>query len=314
MRIVIPGGSGQVGQILARHFHARGDAVTVLSRAPRPAPWKTLQWDAKHLGPWTGEINGADAVINLAGRSVDCRYTAANRREILESRIQSTRVLGQAIASADCPPRLWINSSTAAIYRHSLDRDMDDLTGEIGGSEPDVPSTWRFSIDVATQWEHTFFAAGTPGTRQVALRSAMTMSPGRGGIFDVLLRMVRFGLGGTIGSGAQFISWIHDRDFIRAVEFLMAQEEMTGVVNLASPHPLPQRDFIRILRETYGMPVGLPAARWMVAIGAFLLRTETELILKSRRAVSKRLTDAGFAFDFPDWPRAAEDLVARWRS
>lgn len=313
MRIVIPGGSGQVGQVLARHFHAQGHAVTVLSRVPRSSPWKTVHWDANPMGPWTGEINGADVIVNLSGRSVDCCYTAANRREILESRIHSTRILGQAIASADCAPRLWINASTATIYRHSLDHDMDDVTGEIGGSEPGAPSTWRFSIDVATEWERTFFAAATPDTRRVALRSAMTMSPDRGGIFDTLLRLVRCGLGGPIGSGDQFISWIHDRDFIRAVEFLVAHVQMSGVVNLASPHPLPQRDFMRILRETYGMPVGLPATRWMVAVGAFFLRTETELILKSRRAVAKRLTDAGFTFDFPAWPQASSDLVARWR-
>jgi uncharacterized protein (TIGR01777 family) len=314
MRIVLPGGSGHVGTLLARYFHASGHEVTVLSRRLRASPWPTLQWDGKELGPWADAISGADVIINLTGHSVDCRYTEANRREILDSRLDSTRVLGKAIGAAHSPPRLWINASTATIYRHSLDRNHDDVTGEIGGAEPGAPPEWRFSIEVATQWECAFQQAATPHTRKVAMRSAMTMSPGHGGIFDVLLRLVRLGLGGPIGSGTQFVSWIHGQDFIRAVEFLMAHEELSGVFNLASPNPLPQRDFMRILRTAIGMPIGLPAAEWMAAVGAWVLRTETELILKSRRAVPKRLTDAGFQFDFPEWNAAAADLVKQWRT
>ena len=314
MHIVIPGGSGHVGTVLARHFHSAGHEVTVLSRTVRNSPWRTAVWDGKEMGPWVGEMSGADAVVNLCGRSVDCRYTAGNRREILASRVDATRVLGRAIAAMERPPRVWLNASTATIYRHSLDRDMDDVTGEIGGSEPGVPDTWRFSIDVATAWEREFFAAETPHTRKVALRSAMTMSPERGGIFDVLLRLVRFGLGGSIGSGAQFVSWIHAVDFVRAVEFMISHERLEGTCNVSSGHPLPQREFMRILRAAYGMPVGLPTAEWMVAIGAWLLRTETELILKSRRVVPRLLTDAGFGFEFTEWKSAAADLVSRWRA
>jgi uncharacterized protein (TIGR01777 family) len=314
VHIVIPGGSGHVGTLLANHFHSAGHTVTVLSRGGRSSPWRTVVWDGKETGQWVDEIDGADAVINLSGRSVDCRYTARNRREILDSRVDSTRVLGKVIGSVDRSPRLWINASTATIYRHTFDRPMDDITGEIGGSEPGVPSSWRFSIDVATAWERAFCEAVTPHTRKVAIRSAMTMIPDPGGIFDVLLRLARFGLGGPIASGAQFISWIHDLDFIRAVEFVMAHEELTGVINLASPNPLPQRDFMRVLRAACGMPIGLPATQWMVGIGAWLLRTETELILKSRRVVPKRLTDAGFNFEFAEWAEASRDLVSRWRA
>ncbi len=311
MRIVVPGGSGQIGTLLARHFHSCGHDVTILSRSSRSEPYRVVRWNGRDIGPWISEINNADVVINLSGRSVDCRYTAANRKEILRSRVDSTRVMGQAIASVERPPRLWINASTATIYRHSLDRPMDDLTGELGGSEPRVPSTWRFSIDVATQWERSFFDAVVPRTRKVAIRSAMTMSPDAGGIFDMLLRLVRLGLGGSLASGAQFVSWIHEIDFIHAIEFLIAREDLAGVVNLTSPNPMPQRDFMRILREEYGMPIGLPATRWMLEIGAFVIRTETELILKSRRVVPRRLTDAGFGFEFANWNTAAAELVAR---
>jgi NAD dependent epimerase/dehydratase family enzyme len=183
-KIVIPGGSGQIGHILANHFQGQGHKVTVIARRALPSSWRTVEWDGRHLGPWTKEIDGADIVINLAGRSVDCRYTESNRREIMESRTLTTKLIGDAIARASQPPLLWLNSSTATIYRHALDRPMDENTGELGGSEPGAPSTWRFSIDVATSWEKAFFDAQTPRTRKVALRSAMTMSPDRGGVFD----------------------------------------------------------------------------------------------------------------------------------
>jgi uncharacterized protein (TIGR01777 family) len=259
------------------------------------------------------EFEKADVIINLAGRSVNCRYNAANRREILESRTQSTRVLGEALNRLAHPPRLWMNASTATIYRHALDRPMDELTGELGGNEPNAPSSWRFSIDVAKRWEETFFAVSTPNTRKIALRSAMTMSPDRGGIFDVLLRLVRFGLGGAAGSGMQFISWIHESDYLRAIDYLIAKEEVTGCVNIAAPGPLPNNEFMAVLRKTWGRSVGLPASEWMLELGAIFLRTETELILKSRQVVPGRLLADGFQFRFPDWPSAAQDLVRQWR-
>jgi uncharacterized protein len=309
LRIVLSGGNGQIGTLLARHFHGGGHQVVVIARSSRPGPWRVIQWDGATLGDWTGELERADLLINLAGRNVNCRYTPENRRTIKESRVQSTLALGRAIAQLAHPPRSWMNASTATIYRHALDRAMDEDTGEIGGNERDCPSTWRFSIDVATSWEAAFFSAVTPRTRKIALRSAMTMSPDPGGIFAELLRFVRLGLGGSAGSGDQFVSWIHGADFIRSIEFLMAHEELDGPVNLAAPNPLPNREFMRALRQAWGTRVGLPASRSMLELGALFLRTETELILKSRRVVPGRLLRAGFEFRFPDWPGAAKDLV-----
>jgi uncharacterized protein len=312
-RIVLAGGNGQIGTLLARHFHGRGHQVVVIARSIQTAPWRVVQWDGATLGDWTRELDGADVLINLAGRSVNCRYNAANRRAIKESRVQSTLLLGRAVARLVRPPRLWMNASTATIYRHALDRAMDEDSGEIGGKERDCPSSWHFSIDVATSWEDAFFSAVTPHTRKIALRSAMTMSPDAGGIFAELLRLVRLGLGGTAGSGEQFVSWIHELDFIRSIEFLMAHEEFDGPVNLAAPSPLPNREFMRALRQAWGTPVGLPAPRPLLELGAVFLGTETELILKSRRVIPGRLRRAGFEFRFPQWPEAAWDLVGRYR-
>ncbi len=191
---------------------------------------------------------------------------------------------------------------------------MDEATGEIGGKERDVPSTWRFSIDVATGWEQSFFSANTPNTRRIALRSAMTMSPEPGGVFDQLLRLVRFGLGGKAGSGQQFVSWIHDTDFLRSIDYLIAHEELDGPINLAAPNPLPNREFMQALRQAAGAATGLPSTRFMLELGAWFLRTETELILKSRRVIPGRLLQSGFNFEFPDWPSAARDLVDRYQT
>jgi uncharacterized protein (TIGR01777 family) len=313
MRIVLPGGTGQVGQLLARHFHAQGHTVTVLSRTPHPTPWKTIPWDGLTPGPWIDELDHSDVCINLAGRSVNCRYTPANRKAILDSRVFSTRLLGEVISNLQHPPAVWLNASTATIYRHSLDRPMDEATGELGGDEPGAPDTWNFSIDVAKAWEEAFFSAPTPHTRKVALRSAMTFSPDPGGVFDVFLNLVRHGLGGTNSPGNQFVSWIHETDLIRAIELLIASPNISDAINLAAPHPLPNRDFLRALREAWGTRIGLPTYPWMIEIGTFLTRTESELILKSRQVIPGRLLDSGFQFTFPHWPPAARDLVARWR-
>jgi uncharacterized protein len=313
MKIVIPGGTGQVGQILARHFHANGHDVTVLSRGVHSAPWRVVTWDGLNSGPWIAEFGNSDVCINLAGRSVNCRYNTGNRQAIFESRVLSTQLLNKVIASLDNPPAVWLNASTATIYRHSLDRPMDEATGELGGNEPGAPDTWNFSIEVAKAWEEAFFSTQTPRTRKVALRSAMTFSPDPGGVFDVFLRLVRHGLGGTNSRGTQFVSWIHETDLIRAVEFLITNQQFDGTVNLVSPNPLPNRDFLRAIREAWGTRIALPTTSWMIEIGTFLMRTESELILKSRQVIPGRLLEAGFQFTFPYWPKAARDLVSRWR-
>ncbi len=313
MKIVIPGGSGQVGTLLARAFHGDGHDVLVLSRNPATAPWPTSRWDGATLGPWVDAINGADVVVNLAGYSVNCRYHKANRELILKSRIDSTRVVGEAIAQSSRPPRTWLQASTATIYAHRYDAANDEDTGIIGGSEKNAPSTWKFSIDVATSWEETLDAAEVPNTRKVKLRSAMTMSPDLGGIFDTLLGLVRRGLGGRSGDGRQYVSWIHYEDFVRALYWLIEHDDVSGAVNLASPNPLPNAAFMRAIRDEWGLRIGLPATAWMLEVGAILLRTETELILKSRRVVPGRLLQQGFSFRYPTWQEAAHNLCDEWR-
>jgi uncharacterized protein len=324
MKLVIPGGSGQVGTLLGRAFHGDGHEVVVLSRhaSSRHAvsrhavssPWRVVSWDGVTSdGAWAAEIDGCDVVINLAGRSVNCRYTPENKQDIFESRVRSTRAVGQAIARASRPPGVWLQASTATIYAHRFDAANDDVTGVIGGVEPDAPETWGFSIDVARAWEDACVQAVTPRTRKVIMRSAMTMSPDAGGIFDTLLGLVRHGLGGRAADGRQFVSWIHEADFVGAVRWLIDHQRIEGAVNLSSPHPLPNAEFMRVLREASGIPVGLPATRWMLEFGAMFMRTDTELVLKSRHVVPRRLLDDGFAFTHAHWADAARDLCERWR-
>ncbi|MFI5804667.1 TIGR01777 family oxidoreductase [Streptomyces sp. NPDC051561] len=312
MKIVIPGGTGQVGAILKRAFTAAGHEVVVLTRNPsRPGE---LAWDGRTPGPWAEAIDGSDVVINLAGRSVSCRYTEANMRAMMDSRVHSAEVVGEVIAAATKPPALWLQMSTATLYAHRFDAPHDEATGIIGGSEPDVPEYWEYSVRIAKNWERAQEQAATPHTRKVALRAAMVMSPDRGGVFDVLRRMVRLGLGGPVAGGAQYLSWIHDQDLVRAVEFLIARDDIEGPVNLAAPGPLPHRAFMRALRKATGVSLGLPATKWMASIGAFVLRTDTELLLKSRRVIPGRLLAEGFSFQHPAWPEAAADLVRRART
>ncbi|MFP3989467.1 DUF1731 domain-containing protein [Streptomyces sp. E11-3] len=311
MKIVLPGGTGQVGGVLRRALTAAGHEVVVLTR--RPVRDGEIHWDGRTLGRWAEVIDGSDVVINLAGRSVSCRYTDENLRAMMDSRVDSARVVGEAIAAAHKPPRVWLQMSTATIYAHRFDAPNNEATGVIGGDEPSVPGYWAYSVEIAQNWEREQERAATPQTRKVALRSAMVMSPDRGGVFDYMLWLARLGLGGPVAGGAQYVSWIHDRDFVRAVEFLIGRDDITGAVNLAAPGPLPQREFARALRGAWGMPVGLPATRWMAEIGAFVLRSDTELLLKSRRVVPGRLSSAGFTFDHGSWPQAAADLVRRAR-
>ncbi|MGA2569783.1 MAG: DUF1731 domain-containing protein [Terracidiphilus sp.] len=317
MRIVLPGGSGQVGRMLARFFQERGCHVTVLTRGPYTAPWQTVHWDGQTLGPWVETLEGADVCIHLSGRSIDCRLTSRNRRELYDSRIGPTRLLSRAFVSMANPPRLWMNASTATIYRHSLDRPMDEATGELGGngriSARRTPKKWTWIVNLAKNWEAAFFSATLPRTRKIALRTSIVFSPSPGSVFAVLSRLVRAGLGGTQGNGRQRVSWIHETDYARALEFLIDHEEIEGPVNLAAPNPLPNREFMAALREAWEMPNGLPAPAPLLALGAFFLRTEPELVLKSRYVVPGRLLDAGFQFELPDWPEAAQNLVRQWR-
>jgi uncharacterized protein (TIGR01777 family) len=313
MKIVIPGGSGHLGSQLARHFRDHDHDVVILSRtldahaAVRDARWRGIQivrWDGRTRGEWAGAIDGADVVINLAGRSVNARYDAQTRAEIMDSRVESTRIVGDAISRATFPPRVWLQMSTATIYAHRYEPAADESTPIVDEQHHD----WQFSVDVARGWELALEDADTPHTRKVALRTAMVMTGDEDGPFALLRRHVRMGFG-RFGDGRQYMSWIHVRDFIRAIEFLIGRDDVSGAVNVASPHPLPNEEFVHVLSNAVGGRFGIPSTGWLLELGACLFRTEPELVLKSRRVIPARLLAAGFTFDLPLWQDAVEELA-----
>ncbi len=304
MNILIAGGGGFLGQILDRHFSNQGHSVVVLtrSRASREVWSPSEVWDGKTLGPWAALVDDADVVINLSGRSVDCRYTAANRRAIYASRLDSTRVLGEAISASAHPPRLWINASSATIYREAEDRAMDEATGELGDG---------FSVDVCRRWERTFFEAPVPpSVRRVALSTSIVLGRG-GGALTPLRTLARLGLGGRQGSGRQYVSWLHEADFAGIVEHLIAHEDLEGAINVTAPSPLRNGAFMEAVRKAAGAPAGVSMPAWLVELGAMLIRTEPELVLKSRRVTPGRLQASGYAFLFRDAGAALADLLGR---
>ena len=268
-----------------------------------------MAWDARTLGLWQPALDGAAALVNLTGKSVNCRYNQRNRAEILDSRVDSTRVLGEAIGQCAHPPPVWLNAGTATIYRHTFGPAWD----EQGERDPVAEAKDAFSVEVATLWENALEQARTPRTRKIVLRMAMVLGAADNSVFPVLRRLVRLGLGGRMGDGRQFVSWIHEADFCRAVEWLIAHADLAGPVNLTAPNPLTNSDMMKTLRQVCHVPIGLPAANWMLEVGAFLLRTETELIIKSRRVVPRRLLESGFQFQFPTIREAFENLAAAGR-
>ncbi|KOS07631.1 NAD-dependent epimerase [Flavobacterium akiainvivens] len=299
MKIVIAAGTGFLGQVLANHFK-KEHKIVILTRGKgfTDNTIKYVHWDAKTLTGWQTELEGADVLINLAGKSVDCRYNEENKREIMASRTESTAVLGRAIAQCTNPPKHWLNSSTATIYRHSEDKQMDEATGEIGHD---------FSMNVAKVWESTFFAAETPHTIKTALRTSIVLGK-NGGAFVPLKNLVKAGLGGRQGSGKQFVSWIHEADFARAVAFIITNK-MEGVVNVVSPTPVRNAEFMTALQRATGRPFGIPITKWLLKMGAALIGTETELVLKSRNVIPKRLQDSGFTFSYGRLSQALTNLV-----
>lgn len=310
MKIVIAGGTGHLGQYLVDRWLKQNHDVVVLSRGGESRA-RLVKWDGRSQGAWSSEIDGADVVVNLAGRSVNCRYTAKNLKQMMDSRVDSTQAIGQAIRAAQKPPALWLQMSTATIYAHSFDFDNDESTGIIGGAEKEVPAYWKLSVDIAEAWEKAQSEAQVPSTRRVALRTSMVLGRHPESVLGVLAQMTRIGLGGSIGGGRQYVSWIHEEDFARALEFLIENTRLSGVVNVCSPHPLPQKDLMQTLRRVLGVYIGLPAFAWMAKIGAVFMRTDAELILKSRRVVPSRLLQEGFFFKFPRWSEAAQNLFAK---
>lgn len=296
-RMVIAGANGFMGLVLADYFKTHYEIHTLTrKRLELPISHNHL-WDGKTLSEWAKVLDGAEVLINLAGRSVNCRYNDANKKEILDSRVNSTKVLGEAIAGAKHPPKVWLNSSTATIYRHAEDRPMDDETDEIGSG---------LSVGIAKAWEQTFFDAPTPETRKVALRTAMVLGK-HGGVLPVLANLARYGLGGKMASGMQYISWIHERDVCRVVEFLITGD-LAGTFNVSAPQPVQNKTFMKLLRGQVKQPIGLASTKWM-KLGAIFLKTETELILKSRWVIPSRLEKAGFRFVFPELKGGLEDLL-----
>ena len=312
-RIILAGGSGFLGSELATHFKALHWEVIVLTRTPklRSDSVREIAWDAKTLGAWGNELDGAAAIVNLTGRSVDCRYNEKNRRDIMDSRVNSTRVVGEAIAQCKTPPRVWLNSSTATLYTHTFGKPHDESSQDMDSA---VDAKDAFSVEVAQAWERTLNEAKTPATRKVPLRTSMVLGLGRNSVFPVLRRLTRFGLGGRQGSGNQFVSWIHVEDFCRAIEWIIAHDDLDGPVNQCAPNPLPNAEMMKTFRDVCGMPIGLPATEWMLEIGAFFLRTETELIFKSRRVVPGRLLASGFEFRFPTFREVLVDLEKKLRT
>lgn len=307
--IIIPGGSGLLGQLLAPYLVSRGYEVVILSRKPRPSAdpgIRCVEWDARSPGPWQRELESAAAVINLTGRSVNCRYNTRNRNAIYNSRIDSTRALAVAIARCKIPPPLWLNGSTATIYKHAF-TPQDELTGAIG---PTPEALDEFSLKVATDWERTFFdppGAPTPGTRKVALRAAMVLVANQPGVFTIFRKLARLGFAGKIGKGNQYMSWIHQLDFCHAVEFLLTAD-LTGPINLAAPNPVPNAQFMQEFRALTRNPLALPTPTPLLKVGVFFMRTEPELLVKSRCVVPTRLQQAGFSFQFPTLKEALQDL------
>jgi uncharacterized protein (TIGR01777 family) len=279
----------------------------VLTRRPKPRSdgVREIAWDGETVGNWAAELEGAEAVVNLCGKSVDCRYTAKNQKLLIESRTKPTRAIGQAIAKCKVPPRVWLNASSATLYKHTFDTPMDE-NGPQGATHE---AKDEFSIEIINQWERALAESPTPRTRKVALRTTMILGMSRNSVVPVLARLTRLGLGGRMGSGRQYVSWMHEDDFCRAVEWIVAHENLGGPINMAAPNPLPNAEMMRTFRELCGMPIGLPATEWMLEIGAFFIRTETELIIKSRRVVPGRLLAGGFEFRFPKFREAVAEVI-----
>ncbi|MDB5257419.1 MAG: hypothetical protein JWM14_2114 [Chitinophagaceae bacterium] len=291
-KVVLAGGTGFIGNYLSAYYKSQGYIVQLISRQPTDISWQ----DQPSI---VNALEGAELLINLAGKSVDCRYNEKNKAEILSSRIETTKALGEALLKCNHPPELWINSSTATIYRHAEDRPMTESNGEIGTG---------FSVGIATQWEKSFFDFKLSSTRQVALRIAIVLG-NDGGAFSPLKRLVRFGLGGKQGKGNQMFSWIHMEDLKNIILFIQSHKDMSGVYNCSAPNPVDNITFMKKLRQAMDIPFGLPSPKWLLTIGAVLIKTETELILKSRWVLPEKLLQKGYTFSFPTLDKAFVNII-----
>lgn len=291
-KIVLAGGTGFIGEYLQERYEQLGYEVKIISRQPQNISWENKQ----EIGE---ALDGAEILINLAGKSVNCRYNETNKQEIMQSRVRTTTILGEAVEACKTPPKVWINSSTATIYRHADDRPMTENTGDIGSG---------FSVDVATTWEKTFFDFDLADTRQIALRIAIVLGKG-GGVMTPYRNLVKFGLGGVQGSGKQKFSFIHIEDLFNIIQFLNEREDLHGVFNCSAPEPISNRELMKTLREKMNMSFGLSSPKWLLEIGSVFIRTETELVLKSRWVLPERLEEAGFHFSYPTLDETLEEII-----
>ena len=302
-KIILAGGNGYLGNVLAEYYRPLASEIIILARKSGASNGnvRTLVWDGKNEGDWATELENSDLLINLCGKNVNCRYNTKNKQAILDSRIDPTGLLGKVIAKLKHPPGLWINAASATIYRHAEDRPQDEYTGEIGKG---------FSVDICTAWESLFFSFNTPKTRKVALRIGIVFG-NTDGVFPRLLNLVKIGLGGQQGNGRQYVSWIHEHDLAAITSWLLEHPEINGAVNAVSPEPVQNALQMQFIREVYGMPWGLSAPKWLLKIGSIVIGTETELILKSRWVLPKRLLDGGFEFKYPGMKEAVEECLAK---
>lgn len=302
MKIIIAAGTGFLGNVLVNHFQSKSNDIIVLTRGKTILKnnVRYIHWNAKTMTGWEKELENADVLINLAGKSVDCRYNEANKKEILLSRIKSTKILNKAVLQCTNPPKHWLNSSTATIYRHSEDQQMDEYTGEIGND---------FSMNVAQSWEKAFFKTETPNTLKTALRTAIVLGK-KGGAFLPLKSLTQIGFGGKQGNGTQFVSWIHEEDFALAVAFII-EKQIVGKINLVAPAPVRNKDFMKALRKEMKIPFGTPIGKRMLEFGAKIIGTETELVLKSRNVIPKRLLENGFEFKYADISKTFQNLLQK---
>lgn len=291
-KIVIAGGTGFIGNFFSEKFKKSGYDIVIISRNKFNVNWK----DHEAI---LNAVDNAEMVINLAGKSVDCRYNKKNKEEILNSRINTTKAIGDAITKCKHPPELWINSSTATIYRHAEDRPMTEISGEIGKG---------FSVAVAKAWESAFFSYKLPNTKQVALRMAIVLGKD-GGVMKPLMNLVRFGLGGRQGNGDQMFSWIHIDDLYKIILFIKSNKNLEGVFNCSSPNPIANRTLMKTLREIMNIKIGLPSPVWLLEIGAHVIKTEPELVLKSRWVIPEKLLAAGYNFEFPTIQSAIKNIL-----
>jgi len=295
-KIIIAGGTGFLGKALEKYFTAKGNEVFILTRNPKTD--NHLKWNAKSKGTWANHLNKADVLINLTGKSVDCRYTEANKKAILNSRISSTQVLNDVVSTLEHPPKIWINAGSATIYNHSYTHLNKESNGIFGND---------FSMNVCKKWEAAFFEQPIPCVRKIVARTSIVMGT-EGGAFPKMKQITQFGLGGKQGNGKQQVSWIHIEDFCRAIHYLIQKCDLEGVVNVTAPQPEKNENFMRLLRKKCKMPFGIPQPKWLLEIGAFFLRTETELLLKSRYVYPEKLISHGFEFLYTRFEKALDSL------